>query len=78
MYFKKSPKRRYHFYVMNAYLIHRFNRCAAETSVNFLRDILFSLLYVLFLQLILKHMAVFSPMPAMDPYRWKSFQDRHY
>lgn len=44
MYFKKSPKRRYHFYVMNAYLIHRFNRCAAETSVNFLIDILFSLL----------------------------------
>lgn len=74
---KNLPNCRYHFYVMNAYLIHRFNRCAAETSVNILID--FSLVYyVLFIQLILKHMAVFSPMPAMDPYIWKSFQDRHY
>lgn len=41
---KNLPNCRYHFYVMNAYLIHRFNRCAAETSVNILIDILFSLL----------------------------------
>lgn len=45
---KNLPNCRYHFYVMNAYLIHRFNRCAAETSVNILID--FSLVYyVLFI-----------------------------